>query len=78
VGEGFNLSLKFRIPENLTVRVMTPSDYCEPAPHLLLDRHNGHSFDCTANFQSSCKALSWDRVALQLGKVVCVKNQQFL
>src|SRR5207247_1729495 len=78
VGEGFDLALEFGVRSNLPVKVVAPAYFSEPTTHLLLNSDNGQCFIEDAQTEPLAEPLAGLQVTLQLGKVVCIKNQQFL
>ena len=52
--------------------------FSEPPTHFLLDRDNGQRFIEDAQIEPLAEPFAGLQVTLQLGKVVCIKNQQFL
>ena len=78
VGEGFDLSLEFNLGGDLSVRIVMPSEFRKPAAQLLLDVYDGQGLGIPAHLKPPRQAPASGRVALQLGEVVCIKNQQSL
>ena len=60
------------------MKVVAAAYFGEPTTHFLLDRDNGQRFIEDAQTEPLAEPFAGIQVTLQLGKVVCVKNQQFL
>lgn len=78
VGEDFDLPLEFGVGGDLAMRVEITIYFRQPTAHLLLDGDDGYESLNAACFQPCGKPLTGGQVTLQLGEVVCIKNQQFL
>ena len=60
------------------MRILAAIYFSEPTAHFLLDRDNGQRFIEDAQTEPLAEPFAGLQVTLQLGKVVCIKNQQFL
>ena len=78
VGEGLDLALELGVGSNLAVRIRAAIYFSEPTTHFFLDCDDGQRLINDAQIEPLGERFAGLRVALQLRKVVCVKNQQSL